>query len=58
MNLRGSRWIPIFGMFTKDINKINPKDETNNLIMVLYHGFIGFGGLIFLIGYIILNIKF
>lgn len=41
------KWIPIYGMFTKEANEI-PKYHSNNMLMVLYHGFI-IGGLIILL---------
>lgn len=47
------KWIPIFGMFTKDADKTT--DSDTNLGLVLYHGFI-LSGLICFLGYILLKI--
>jgi hypothetical protein len=46
------KWVPIFGMFTKDANSI-PRFSDTNLLMILYHGFI-LGGLVCFIGYLFL----
>lgn len=33
-------FIPIYGMFTKEINELSSVES--NLMMAIYHGFIGF----------------
>jgi hypothetical protein len=35
--LKGSKFIPIYGMFTKSINKLNGQA---GMMMAMYHGFI------------------
>lgn len=47
------KWIPIFGMFTKEADEITDEDTT--LAMVLYHGFI-LGGLVCFLGYMLLKV--
>lgn len=42
------KWIPIYGMFTKEANQIPPYSNIN-MIMVLYHGFVTAGILLTLI---------
>lgn len=49
--MKGSRWIPIYGMFTKDINSYQSSDIEHTAILILYHGatmFALFGAVIFL----------
>lgn len=48
--MKGSKWIPIYGVFTYDANRNNDKDI--ELLLAIYHSFIFTGlilGLIFLI---------
>jgi hypothetical protein len=53
------KWIPIYGMFTKEADDIPTQPGSGgaetSLMMVLYHILLFGGGLMYLIGYLILK---
>lgn len=51
------KWIPFYGMFTKEANDISSCDIDTNLMMLLWHGLICGGAIIAIFGWLILSPK-